>query len=399
MMARTILHLDLDAFFCAVEELHDPTLTGKAFAVGGKPEVRGVVASCSYPARLCGVHSAMPMSRALRLCPELLVIPPRFREYSRLSRLVMDRLDQLSPLVEQVSIDEAFIDTSDLPISGFDLARALQSGINQELHLPCSIGVASNKLVAKIANDVGKSSAKGKLPPNAITVVPSGKEQEFLAPLPVERLWGVGPKTAQRLNSIGVETIADLTKIAEKELVRIFGKNGYYISMHARGIDDSPLITSHGMKSISQETTFSIDINDPEELHRTIRSQAETVGKRLREHQLVGSTVKIKLRWSNFTTITRQVTLTAPTDLDTEIILNSLNLFDKTWIRGKPVRLIGVGISGLSSSYRQLSLWDQTQSSKNNKERQLQTALDTLRDRYGDAAIQRASKLNPKHRH
>jgi DNA polymerase-4 len=398
-MARTILHLDLDAFFCAVEELHDPTLTGRAFAVGGKPGERGVVASCSYPARLCGVHSAMPMSRALHLCPELLVISPRFHEYSRYSRLVMDRLNQLSPLVEQVSIDEAFIDTSDIPTSGFDLAQALQSGINQELHLPCSIGVASNKLVAKIANDVGKSSAKGKQPPNAITVIPSGKEQEFLAPLSVERLWGVGPKTAQRLNSIGVETIAELANISEKELVRIFGKNGYYISMHARGIDDSPLITSHEMKSISQETTFSADINDPEELHRTIRSQAETVGRRLREHQLLGSTVKIKLRWSNFTTITRQITLTAPTDLDTDIVLASINLFDKTWIRGKPVRLIGVGVSGLSSSYRQLSLWDQTLPSKNSKERQLQSALDELRERYGEAAIQRASKLNPKHRH
>ena len=253
--------------------------------------------------------------------------------------------------------------------------------------------------MAKIANDVGKSSAKGKLPPNAITVVPNGEEQEFLGPLPVERLWGVGPKTAQRLNGIGVETIAELTQIAEKELVRIFGKNGYYISMHARGIDDSPLITSHEMKSISQEITFSLDISDPEELHRTIRSLAETVGKRLREHQLIGSTVKIKLRWSNFTTITRQIKLTAPTDLDTEIILTSINLFDKTWIRGKPVRLIGVGVSGLSSSYRQLGLWDQTLSSKNHKERQLQNALDALRERYGDAAIQRASKLNPKHRH
>ena len=262
-MTRTILHLDLDAFFCSVEELHDPTLFGKAFAVGGRAELRGVVASCSYPARLCGVRSAMPMSRALRLCPELLVIPPRFQEYSRQSQLVMDRLSQLSPLVEQISIDEAFIDISDLPSSGFDIARTIQIGINQDLRLPCSIGVASNKLVAKIANDVGKSSAKGKLPPNAITVVPNGKEQEFLAPLLVERLWGVGPKTAQRLSSIGVETIDDLIHISEKELVRIFGKNGYYISMHGRGIDDSPVITSHEVKSISQETTFAVDINDP----------------------------------------------------------------------------------------------------------------------------------------
>ena len=399
MKARTILHLDLDAFFCAVEELFDPTLHGKAFAVGGRPESRGVVASCSYPARIFGVRSAMPMSRALRLCPELQVITPRFQEYSRQSQLVMDRLNQLSPLVEQVSIDEAFIDISDLNTSGVDIARALQMGINQELHLPCSIGVASNKLVAKIVNDVGKASAKGKIPPNAITVVPIGEEQEFLKPHPVERLWGVGPKTAQRLASIGILTIGDLTQVPEKELVRIFGKNGHYISMHARGIDDSPVITSHEMKSISQETTFAVDINDPEELHRAIRSLAETVGKRLRKHQLVGSTVKIKLRWSNFTTITRQLKLTAPTDLDNEITLVALTLFNKTWTHGKPVRLIGVGVSGLDSTFRQLSLWNQDSLSKNNKDRQLQTALDALRDRYGDTAVQRASKISPEHRH
>jgi len=397
MVARTILHFDLDAFFCAVEELRDPTLSGKAFAVGGRPESRGVVASCSYSARLYGVHSAMPMSRAMRLCPELRVIPHRFDEYSRQSHLVMDILNQLSPLVEQISIDEAFIDISDLPASGTEIASNLQMRINQELHLPCSIGVASNKLVAKIANDVGKSSAKGRLPPNAITTVPHGEEQNFLAPLPVAKLWGVGPKTAQRLNNIGIVTIADLARFPEKELVRIFGKNGYYLSEHARGIDDTSVINSHEMKSISQETTFAVDIEDSKELRHIIRSLAETVGKRLREHQLVGSTVRIKLRWSNFATITRQVKLTSPTDLDTEITSTATNLFDKTWIQGKPVRLIGVGISGLSTSFRQLSLWGRTQYSANDKQHQLQTALDALRERYGDAAIQRASKIKPKH--
>jgi DNA polymerase-4 len=397
-MLRTILHLDLDAFYCAVEELHNPELSGKAFAVGGRPNTRGVVASCSYPARLLGVHSAMPMSRALRLCPELLVIPPRFQEYSLQSQFVMERLNQLTPLVEQVSIDEAFLDVSDMPVSGVDVAHDLQKGINQELHLPCSIGVASNKLLAKIANDVGKASAKGKRPPNAITVVPVGREQEFLAPLPVERLWGVGPKTAQRLNSIGIATIGDLATFPEKELIRIFGKNGFYISMHAHGIDDSPVITSHEIKSISQETTFDVDLNDQNELHSTIRSLAEGVGKSLRKHQLVGSTVKLKLRWANFTTITRQTKLIAPTDLDVDIVLIALSLFEKTWITGKPVRLIGVGISGLSSSFHQLSLWRQNSSSQNGKDRQLQTALDALRERFGEAAVQRASKLNTKHR-
>lgn len=396
-MARTILHLDLDAFFCAVEELKNPGLSGKAFAVGARPESRGVVASCSYPARLVGVHSAMPMSRALHLCPELQVIPPKFQEYSRYSQLVMDRLNQLSPLVEQVSIDEAFIDVSDLPSPGAEIAQELQKGINRELNLPCSIGVASNKLVAKIANDVGKSTAKGKRPPNAITVVPDGEEQQFLAPLPVERLWGVGPKTAQRLNSIGIVTIGELARFSEKELARLFGKNGYYLSMHAQGIDDSPLITSHELKSISQETTFAVNIADPEKLYGTIRSLAEQVGKRLRKNQMVGATVKIKLRWSDFTTITRQSKLAVPTDLDAEIILTAIRLFDKTWTRGKPVRLIGVGVSGLSSSFHQLTLWSQISSTQKDKERQLQNALDELRTRFGEDSIQRASKIKKTH--
>ncbi len=398
-MTRTILHLDLDAFFCAVEELNNPALAGKAFAVGGRPQERGVVASCSSPARLFGVHSAMPMSRAKSLCPELIIIHHNFGEYSRYSREVMERLHQLSPVVEQVSIDEAFIDVSELPVPGADIARKLQSEINQQLKLPCSIGVASNKLIAKIANDVGKASAKGSAPPNAITVVPAGNEQEFLAPLPVQRLWGVGPKTAQRLNSLGITTIGELARYPEKELSRNFGKNGYYLSLHARGIDDSPLSTSREVKSISQETTFAVDVIDANKLYETIRSLSEQVGKSLRKGQLLGSTVKIKLRWSNFTTITRQSKLAIPTDLDADIILAAFHLFEKAWTRGKPVRLVGVGVSGLSTSFQQLTLWDQETSTARDKEQQLQAALDAIRDRYGEVSIQRASKIPTPPRH
>ena len=183
-MLRTILHLDLDAFFCAVEELHDPTLRGKAFAVGGRPEERGVVASCSYPARRCGVHSAMPMSQALRICPELLVLSHHRGNYGEMSEKVMQRLNDLSPLVEQISIDEAFVDISDLHEDSVAIARRLQKRVNDELGLPCSVGVATNKLVAKIATEVGKKTAQKDLPPNAVTVVPPGSEAAFLAPLP-----------------------------------------------------------------------------------------------------------------------------------------------------------------------------------------------------------------------
>ncbi len=224
-MSRTILHLDLDAFFCSVEELHDPSLRGIPFAVGGRPEERGVVASCSYAARKLGVRSAMPMSRALRLCPQLLVISHHRGNYGEMSEKVMQRLRDLSRLVEQISIDEAFVDISELREPAETIARRLQKRVNDELGLPCSIGVAANKLVAKIATEVGKKKAlcsklrhgkrtgkpKGEAP-NAITIVPPGTEAAFLAPLPADMLWGVGPKTAARLAEYGLKTIGDLAR-------------------------------------------------------------------------------------------------------------------------------------------------------------------------------------------
>ncbi|MBI4771414.1 MAG: DNA polymerase IV, partial [Chloroflexi bacterium] len=206
-MPRKILHLDLDAFFCAVEEQRDPALRGQAFAVGGRPEARGVVASCSYAARRFGVRSAMPMARAVKLCSGLIIVPSRHKVYSDVSRQVMERLYDLTPLVEQISIDEAFLDVSDLPESGEALARRLQATMRDELRLPCSLGVATNKLVAKIASDVGKAAARTGAPPNAILVVPPGEEAAFLAPLPAAALWGVGPKTATRLAGLGIHTI------------------------------------------------------------------------------------------------------------------------------------------------------------------------------------------------
>src|SRR5512136_1454240 len=222
-MPRTILHLDLDAFFCAVEELHDPSLRGKPFAVGGSPEGRGVIASCSYAARRFGVRSAMPTSRALRLCPDLLVISHHRGNYGEMSDKVMQRLADLSPLVEQISIDEAFVDISDLQADSELITRRLQKRVNDELGLPCSVGVASNKLVAKIATEVGKKTAQKEAPPNAVTVVPPGTEAAFLAPLPAEMLWGVGPKTAARLLERGIKTIGDIASHSPEELQRWFG--------------------------------------------------------------------------------------------------------------------------------------------------------------------------------
>ena len=317
---RKIIHLDLDAFFCAVEELRNPALKGKPFAVGGSPEGRGVVASCSYAARQFKVRSAMPMSRALVLCPELVVVHSTFGAYHDASEHVMAVLQSYSPLVEQLSIDEAFVDVSDIQQPGIEIGRQMQSRINHELRLPCSLGIASNKLIAKIATNVAKASHKSASPPNAILEVPAGQEADFLKDLPTEALWGVGPKTAERLLQLGIKKIGELAAFPEERLGKLFGKMGYELSRHARGMDDRPVITEHGVKSISQETTFSSDNADEVFLKRTICNLAEQVGYRLRHKSLCASTVRIKIRLSDFSTFTRQVTLDQPTDQDSLIM-------------------------------------------------------------------------------
>jgi DNA polymerase-4 len=391
-MPRTILHLDLDAFFCAVEETRNPELRGKAFAVGGKPDERGVVASCSYAARRNGVRSAMPMSRALRLSPGLIIVPARHRLYSEISRQVMDILHSQSGLVEQISIDEAFLDISDIRDEPERLARGLQARIRDELHLPCSIGIASNKLVAKIATEVGKAFALQRIkaqglvePPNAVTVVPFGEEAAFLSPLPADMLWGVGPKTSKRLTELGIHTIGDIAKWPEAELIRLFGENGRDLARHAKGIDNRPIVTEHETKSISQEITFSVDVRDDKVLQKTIREQAAQVGAQLRKNELAGSTIKLKIRWPDFTTLTRQTTLNHRTDQDDEIAKTALELLKSVRKSNQAVRLIGVGVSGLGQPIRQLGLWD----ADDEKSRRLQDAVDELREKYGRRIVQR----------
>jgi DNA polymerase-4 len=382
-MPHTILHLDLDAFFCAVEETRNPSLRGKAFAVGGRPEERGVVASCSYAARQFGVRSAMPMAHALRLCPQLIVVSSRRRIYGEASKQVMARLHKLTPLVEQISIDEAFLDISDMTDSPERLARRLQAGIRDELNLPCSIGIAANKLVAKIATEVGKKAAQSGTPPFALTIVPAGEEAAFLAPLPSEMLWGVGPKTATRLNELGIHTVGDIAKWPESELIRLFGENGRELSRHAKGIDDRPIVTEREIKSISQEETFVRDVRDDKSLEKTLREQSTEVARQLRKNNLAGTTIKLKIRWPDFTTLTRQVTLSQPTDQDENISKAALDLMRTVRKSGQAVRLIGVGVSGLGPPIRQLSLWD----SGSEKSRRLQEAVDALKAKYGEKAI------------
>lgn len=382
-MPRTILHLDLDAFFCAVEENRNPELRGKAFAVGGRPDERGVVASCSYAARQFGVRSAMPTARALRLCPNLQIVSGSHGRYSEVSRLVMSRLEDVSPWIEQISIDEAFLDITGSRASPQVVGRDLQARIRDELGLPSSIGIASNMLVAKIATEVGKKAAKGVGPPLGLTIVPSGEEAAFLAPLPLEMLWGVGPKTAAKLSSLGMHTIGDIAKWPEDALIDLFGENGRELARRARGQDDRELALEHEAKSVSQETTFTRDVRDDKTLRRTVQRLAAEVGGHLRRENAAGATIRLKIRWPDFTTHTRQVTLPHRTDDEAEIGKIAVGLMNAVRRPGQAVRLIGVAVSGLGPPVRQLELWDTT----TEKSRRLRVAIDELRERYGEEVI------------
>ena len=348
---RAIVHLDLDAFFAAVEVLRRPELAGKPVVVGGRPEERGVVAAASYPARAFGIHSAMPMARALALCPQLIVLPPRHRLYHQYSEQVMAILHEASPLVEQMSIDEAYMDLTGRVTAWeetVEVARRLQARVRDEIGLSASLGVAANKVVAKVASGHDK--------PGGLTIVRPGEEAAFLAPLPVQTLLGVGPVTAQRLADLGVATIGELAQVAETELRARFGRNGADLALRARGIDDQPVVTEHELKSISQEVTFSRDLIDLETLRRQLWRLSQEVGQRLKGTDMAAGTVVIKLRYADFTTLTRQMSLAVPTDDEREVYQAARVLLDRVWQQGRPVRLLGVAARGLCAPAGQLAL-------------------------------------------
>jgi DNA polymerase-4 len=380
-VVRQILHVDLDAFFCSVEELLNPELKGKAFVVGGSPQGRGVVTSASYPARKFGIRSAMPMRRALRLLPDLIVVSSRHGQYGQYSRKVMTYLRSEAPVVEQISVDEAFLDVSDDPRGGERAAAEMQAAIQRQFGLPTSWGVAGNKLVAKIATEVGK--------PNGLIVVPHGSEAAFLAPLPVAMLWGIGPKSAQKLEALGITTVGDLASTASGRLKEKLGDRGTELAARALGRDERPVYEAHGRKSLSAERTFSQDISSEKELHRTLLHLSERVGSRLRKAGLAGSTVRIKLRWPDFSTISRQARLDQPTDQDREIYRAAIDLFSKSWRHGRSVRLLGVGLADLGPQLRQLELFDPSWQ----HDQRLLEAIDSIRDRYGVEALRRATTL------
>ncbi len=388
-MSRTILHVDLDAFYVSVELLERPELRGKPVAVGGRADERGVISSASYEARKFGVRSALPTRTAFQLCPDLILLPGRHALYEQHSRQVMTMLREITPQIEQISIDEAFLDITGTELrhgSAEQLARQLHDRIRDEFGLPCSIGVASNKLVAMIATEQAK--------PNNIRIVPAGEEAAFLAPLPVRALWGVGPKTAEILKSLGIETIGQIAQARSDVLAYRLGRNGADdLVRRARGVDDSPVEDERAVKQISQEITFTKDITDVKRLRVTLLELSEGVGLRLREDDLSARTIAIKLRYGDFTTFTRQITLPQPTNLDQDIFEQAWSLFEQHWNK-RAVRLIGVAARQLNPYARQLDLFEQ----RDERAERLTRTVDDIRHKYGTESLKRGSTLRPSKR-
>lgn len=382
--SRTILHVDLDAFFAAVEQRDNPALRGKPVVVGGGgPNDRGVVSTASYEARVFGVRSAMPLRTAAVLCPDAIFVPVDGRKYGEVSKQVMAILRRFTPLIEPLSIDEAFLDltgTESLFGSGEEVGRKIKAAVHDELELTISVGVAANRLVAKIASDLRK--------PDGLVVVPAGTEQGFLAPLPIERLWGVGASTRRALTDYGVKTIGDLAALPQDVLVRRFGNQGGTLSARARGIGDTEVGGEMAAKSISHEHTFDTDTDDWAVIQRTLLALSEGVGGRLRASGVLGATVAVKIRDSEFVTITRQRTLDEPTD-STDIIWRAVTSLARREVKGMRVRLLGVAATGLSEQ-RQMPLFE----AEDDKHRRAVEATDALRKRYGPRSIRRASLLD-----
>ena len=386
---RTILHVDLDAFYASVEVLENPALRGKPVLVGGTGP-RGVVAAASYEARRFGCHSAMPMGRARRLCPEAIVLPPRFDLYAAKSRAVHDVFAAFTPLIEPIALDEAFLDVTGalrLLGTGDEIGAAIRVRVRAETGLTASVGVASNKLIAKLASDDAK--------PDGMLVVEPGGELAFLHPHPVGRLWGVGPATLARLERFGVETIGDLAALPEASLIDALGKaHGHHLHELACGRDDRPVEPGRETKSIGQEETFPRDVADPDALGREIRRMAERVGTRLRDNGVAGRTVTIKVRFPDFHTITRSTTLPEPFDASPEIARLALALLDKVETAGG-VRLLGLSVSNLAGrAAHQASLFAE-EDDEAMEPAGIQSAVDAVRARFGSDAVGSARLIGP----
>jgi DNA polymerase-4 len=379
----------MDAFFVSVEELFDPSLKGKPVVVGGKATERGVVSAASYAARKYGVHSAMPLRTAAQLCPHAIFLDGHPTRYREMSRKVFDVLGRFSPKVEMASIDEAYLDltgTERLLGRAMKAARDLHDAVKNDTGLNCSIGIATSRLLAKVSSDQAK--------PNGMLWVPPGAEAGFLAPLDVRKIPGVGKKTEERLAQYGISKVGDLAKLEERFVESLLGKWGLALVGKAHGLDAGGYFQGDvgdrdDPKSISHEHTFGEDSRDADLLEATLAKLSQMVGRRLREHGMYSRTVQIKLRYSDFTTLTRAHTLEQPTDIDIELIEHSRLLFRKNW-NGTPVRLLGVQASSLSHAEGQLNLLE---GEKTRRWRNALSAADKLRDRFGEKSISVASGL------
>jgi DNA polymerase-4 len=381
---KTLFHVDMDAFFVSVEELFDPSLKGKAVVVGGQAHERGVVSAASYEARKYGVHSALPLRTAYQRCPQAIFVdghPERYREYSE---KVFEVLHSFSPVVEMASIDEAYLDmtgTGRLHGPPLRAAHLLHAQVKERTRLNCSIGISASRMVAKVASDQAK--------PNGILWVIPGREAAFLAPLDVRRIPGVGKATEKQLNEYGIHCVGDLARLDESFLEERFGKWGLALAGKARGLDaggwfDVEIGAQEDPKSISHEHTFTEDTADGQLIESTLAQLCVMVGRRLREHALYARTVQLKLRYKDFTTITRARTLDHATQLDTELVRESRVLFRGNWKPGAPVRLIGVHAGSLVDVEGQMNLLEEEQSGR---WRKALGAVDRLRDKFGESAV------------
>ncbi len=379
----------MDAFYASVEQRDHPELRGKPVLVGGSPRSRGVVAAASYESRAFGCRSAMPMRTAVRLCPQAEIVRPRFARYREVSSQIMSIFRDVSPLVEPLSMDEAFIDVTHRVAEGAtpaELGQWIRDRVRREMQLTVSCGVATSKSVAKIASDRDK--------PDGMTVVAPEQEAAFLAPLPISDLWGVGPKTAERLRGAGIETIGDLAERPLPWLIDRFGSRGEWFWQLARGMDDRGVSTERETKSISSETTFAEDVGNESKLSSVVAEQAQQVAQRLNEHGFRARTVQIKLRLSDFTTFTRQKTLSAPTNDGDVIERTALALLREQLSPVRKFRLVGVGVSGIEQRpvAAQLSLFDRAgepsaeppqSAARRERQRVVSDAVRELNEKFG----------------
>ncbi len=387
---RNYFHLDMDAFFVSVEELFDPSLKGKPVVVGGRSNERGVVSAASYAARKFGVHSAMPLRTAYKLCPQAIFVEGRRERYVEYSRKVYAVLQNFSPRVEMASIDEAYLDLSGTErLLGPPLAaaHALHNAVHEATQLNCSIGAASARLVAKIASDQAK--------PHGILWIPPGCEARFLASLDVRKIPGVGKVTERNLHECGIRKIGDLAQLDAAFLEKRFGKWGLALAGKARGEDagrwfDGEIGEGDDPKSISHENTFSADTADASVIDAMLVRLSEMVARRLRDHQLHARTIQIKLRYADFSTFTRSKTLDHATQIDTELAIATRSLFHKSW-SGKAIRLLGVYAQSLEAGEGQTNLLEED---KTQRWRNTLAAVDKIRGKYGDATVSLAAGLN-----